>query len=411
MLMNQEYNQYLIFKNNLSKLNKQSLAIVKIMFFYNFSSVILNTFFGAIIYKINNSLMDLLIYSLIMICVADLSFILFGVLISIFKLSMKKNYYFSIIINTLSYIWLVFNNSTLIDFYIFGVLHGISIGSYWLSLHTYELTHTKDKDRDFYASVLSLGTQILKLLVPFLSTIIFFISMKFFNNEYLLLLYIIPLIYIFSLNPLKDIEEFKAQKLFINKFKKELFTYENKIITIYTFFDSFKFGNLLVLNSYVTIIALNSLLNIGIATTIFSIITLLLTGIISNYRNINNRIKIMFIGIIGIILAYIPLYYEINIYTYIWWSLMLIIFNPLYEITSRVINLYSMEKMMIEDSFYTSMIYRTIVLWFGRVLSLSIFIYLFWILNDEKLIISIMITIFLISYLVEYIMAKKVLQM
>ena len=117
----------------------------------------------------------------------------------------------------------------------------------------------------------------------------------------------------------------------------------------------------------------------------------------------------MFIGIIGVILAYIPLYYEINIYTYIWWSLMLIIFNPLYEITSRVINLYSMEKMMIEDSFYTSMIYRTTILWFGRVLSLSIFIYLFWILNDEKLIISIMITIFLISYLVEYIMAKKVL--
>jgi hypothetical protein len=62
--MNQKYNQYLIFKNNLSKLNKQSLAIIKIMFFYNFSSVILNTFFGAIIYKINSSLMDLLIYSL-----------------------------------------------------------------------------------------------------------------------------------------------------------------------------------------------------------------------------------------------------------------------------------------------------------------------------------------------------------
>ena len=404
------FNQYLTFKNNLVKLNKQSFAIVKIMFFYNFSSVILNTFFGAIIYKINNSLMDLLIYSLIMICVADLSFILFGVLISIFKLSMKKNYYFSIIVNTFSYIWLVFNNSTLNDFYIFGVLHGISIGSYWLSLHTYELTHTKDEDRDFYASVLSLGTQILKLLVPFLSTIIFFISIKLFDNEYLLLLYIIPLIYIFSLKPLQDIEEFEAQKLFISKFKKELFTYENKIITIYTFFDSFKFGNLIVLNSYVTIIALNSLLNIGIATTIFSIITLLLTGIISNYRNLNNRIKIMFIGIVGVIFAYIPLYYEINIYTYIWWSLMLIIFNPLYEITSRVINLYSMEKMMIEDSFYTSMIYRTLILWLGRVFSLSLFIYIYSVVNDEKLVISIMITMFLISYLVEYVMAKKILQ-
>ena len=284
------HNQYEIFKNNLTKLNNQSLAILKIMFFYNFSSVVLNTFFGAIIYKINNSLMDLLIYSLIMICVADLSFIVFGILISVFKSSMKKNYYFSIIVNTLSYIWLIFYNSTLFDFYIFGILHGLSTGTYWLSLHTYELTHTKDKDRDFYASVLSLGMQVLKLIVPFLSTIIFYISIKIFNNEYLLLLYIIPLVYIFSLNPLKDIQEFKAQKLSINKFKEKLFTYENKIITIYTFFDSFKFGNLIVLNSYVTIVALNSLLNIGIATTIFSVITLLLTGIISNYRNFDNRI-------------------------------------------------------------------------------------------------------------------------
>lgn len=225
-----------------------------------------------------------------------------------------------------------------------------------------------------------------------------------------MLVYIIPLIYIFSLSPLKDIEEFSAQKLSINKLKEKLFTYENKIITIYTFFDSFKFGNLIVLNSYITIIALNSLLNIGIATTIFSIITLLLTGIISNYRNINNRIKIMFIGIIGIMFAYIPLYYEINIYTYIWWSLILIIFNPLYEITSRVINLYSMEKLMIEDSFYTGMIYRALILWFGRVFSLSFFIYTYSILNNEKLIIFIMITMFLISYLVEYIMAKKILK-
>lgn len=404
------HKQYLAFRNNLIKLNNQSLAIVKIMFFYNFSSVILNTFFGAIIYKINNSLMDLLIYSLIMICVADLSFILFGVLISIFKLSMKKNYYFSIIVNTLSYIWLVFNNSTLFDFYIFGILHGISIGAYWLSLHTYELTHTKDKDRDFYASVLSLGMQVLKLVVPFLSTIIFFISIKLFNNEYLLLLYIIPLIYIFSLKPLEDIEEFNAQKLSIGKLKKELFTYENKIITIYTFFDSFKFGNLIVLNSYITIIALNSLLNIGIATTIFSIITLLLTGIFSNYRNFDNRILIMLIGILGVICAYLPLYYEINFYTYIWWSLMLIIFNPLYEITSRVINLYSMEKIKIEDSFYTSMIYRTCILWLGRVLSLGLFIYLYSVINDEKLIISFMITMFLVSYLMEFIMAKKILK-
>ena len=121
------FNQYLTFKNNLTKLNKQSFAIVKIMFFYNFSSVILNTFFGAIIYKINNSLMDLLIYSLIMIFISDLFFILFGILISVFKLSMKKNYYFSIIVNTFSYIWLIFNNTTLLDFYIFGILHGISI--------------------------------------------------------------------------------------------------------------------------------------------------------------------------------------------------------------------------------------------------------------------------------------------
>lgn len=404
------YKQYEIFKNNLTNLNTQSLAIVKIMFFYNFSSVVLNTFFGAIIYKINNSLMDLLIYSLIMICVADLSFIVFGVLISIFKSSMKKNYYFSIIVNTLSYIWLVFNNSSIFDFYIFGVLHGLSTGTYWLSLHTYELSHTKDKDRDFYASVLSLGTQVLKLIVPFLSTIIFYISIKIFNNEYLLLLYIIPLIYIFSLRPLKDINEFKAQRLFIKEFKKKLFTHENKIITIYTFFDSFKFGNLIVLNSYVTIVALNSLLNIGIATTIFSIVTLLLTGIISNYRNFDNRILIMFIGILGVIFAYLPLYYEINFYTYIWWSLMLIIFNPLYEITSRVINLYSMEKLKIEDSFYTSMIYRTSILWLGRVLSLSFFIFMYSFLNNEKLIISFMITMFLVSYLMEFIMARKILK-
>ena len=402
--------QYLTFKNNLTKLNKQSLAIIKIVFFYNFSSVILNTFFGAIIYKINNSLMDLLIYSLIMICFSDLSFILFGALISIFKWSMKRNYYFSIIVNTFSYIWLVFNNSSLFDFYIFGILHGISTGTYWLSLHTYELTHTKDKDRDFYASVLSLGMQVLKLVIPFLSTIIFYISVKIFNNEYLLLLYIIPLIYIFSLYPLKDIQEFKAQKLSISKFKKELFSYENKIITIYTFFDSFKFGNLIVLNSYITIIALNSLLNIGIANTFFSIITLLLTGIISNFRNSDNRILIMFIGVLGVIIAYLPLYYEINFYTYIWWSLILIVFNPLYEITSRVVNLNSMEKMKVEDSFYTSMIYRTCILWFGRVVSLIFYIYLYSIINDEKLIISIMITMFLVSYFMEYIMAKKILQ-
>ena len=64
---------------------------------------------------------------------------------------------------------------------------------------------------------------------------------------------------------------------------------------------------------------------------------------------------------------------------------------------------------MIEDSFYTSMIYRTFILWLGRVFSLSLFIYIYSVVNDEKLVISIMITMFLISYLVEYVMAKKIL--
>lgn len=402
---------YYKFRDNLYQLNNQTIAIVKIMFYYNFSSIVLNTFFGIIIYQINNSLIDLLVYSLIMICISDFSFLFFGGLISFFNWSMKRNYYFSIILNTLSYVWLIFFHETVENFYIFGILHGMSIGTYWLSLHTYELTHTKDKDRDFYASLLSLGTQAIKLITPFISTIIFYISLKLFNNEYLLLLYVIPLIYIFSLSPLKDIEEFKAQRICLKELKEKIFSYENKIITAYTFFDSFKFGNLIVLNSYIAIVSLESLMNVGIATTIFSIITLILTGIIANYRNKSNRIKMMLTGVIGVIFAYLPLYFTINIYTYIWLTLMLIIFNPLYEITSRVVNLYSMEKLNINSSFYTGMLYRTLILWLGRVTSLSFYIILYLIFNNDKLIIVLMITMFLLSYLLEYILAQKILKM
>lgn len=403
--------QYTMFKENILKLDKQTSSIVSIMFFYNFSSIVLNTFFGVIIFGLNNSLLDLLIYSLIMIFVSDFSFFIFGLLTSFFKLNMKKNYLFSIIINTLSYIWLIFFHSDIIDFYIFGILHGLSIGTYWLSLHTYELSHTKNKNRDFYVSVISVGTQVLNLAVPFLSTIIFYFSLKVFNNEYLLLFYIIPFIYMFSLLPLKNINEFSSEKIYFKQLIKKLFSKEAKIISLYTFFDSFKFGNLIVLNSYITITALKSLLNIGIAATLFSIITIFLTAILSNYINQNNRLITMLVGVIGIIFAYLPLYFDINIYTFAWWSLLLIIFNPFYEITSRLINLYSMEKLKINNSFYTGMLYRTIILWFGRVFSLGLFIFLYLVILDDEIIVSFMITMFLFSYILEYVLAKKVLKL
>lgn len=402
--------QYTMFKNNILKLDKQTNSIVKIMFFYNFSSIVLNTFFGVIIFQLNNSLLELLIYSLIMIFVSDFSFFIFGVFSSYFKLNMK-NYLFSIITNTLSYIWLIFFHNNILDFYIFGILHGVSIGTYWLSLHTYELSHTKNENRDFYVSAISVGTQILNLTVPFLSTIIFYFSLKLFNNEYLLLFYIIPLIYMFSLLPLKNIKEFHPNNIYFKELIKNLLSKEAKIISLYTFFDSFKFGNLIVLNSYITISALKSLLNIGIAVTIFSLITIFLTAVISNYINENNRLITMFIGVVGIIFAYLPLYFEVNIYTFAWWSLLLIIFNPFYEITSRVINLYSMEKLIVNNSFYTGMLYRTVILWFGRVFSLGLFIILYLMILDDKIVISLMISMFLISYIFEYIMAKKILKL
>lgn len=199
-------------------------------------------------------------------------------------------------------------------------------------------------------------------------------------------------------------------KLYFKELKKTLFTNDNKIITLYIFFDSFKFGNLIVITSYISYIALESLFKIGVFSIIFSIVSIIITSWLANIRNATNRIETMYYSIFLIILAYIPIVIiGINIYTFMLYTLIMIIAEPLNDISRKVINLRSMDKLKINDTFYTGMLYRSFILWLGRIITLSLSLIIFYIFKDPTLVISFMILILLVSYIMSYIYSKKVL--
>ena len=118
---------------------------------------------------------------------------------------------------------------------------GFGQGIFWLTVNTFELSETRDEERDFYASALNAGTQILGLAGPACATILIWLSGTVLQlSTYTLLFTVTPAIYLFGFFCFSSIRDYRPPHIRWLDIIHYLTDRRNQIAQLYTFGTGFQ---------------------------------------------------------------------------------------------------------------------------------------------------------------------------
>ncbi len=350
--------------------------MVFLYWIYEFSMIIVSSFLAAFVFLQTDSIFQLVIYQVVYFTGVFLGFCAWGYLVAQLQMSMRLNYLKAFALFFLSFLVLIIFPSTLPVLLVFAFFNGTALGMFWLGVHAYELILTKNAERDFYSSMLMAGGQTLKILSPLVATASVIIAEQYLKIEtFRLLFWVIPCVYLLSIPSLFKLPDFTSEKIKKGEMRR-LFT-DSRIRKhrVYYFIQSLDWANWSVLYSVIALGALGSVINMGIFETIMGVIAVITILSLANFRHEGNRLKIMLFATLGSAAAYSLLFFwQVSPYFFMAYALALIILRPIFRVSEHTIDLQSIESLRETEhaSFYGGLIYRDIVIYWGRMAALAL---------------------------------------
>ena len=375
------------FIKSFKTLPKSNRAMIYLMWIYSAGTIVSSIFINIYVFSLNKEISDVIIYNLFFTIFTFIGFSGIGVIMSIFQKNIKYMYYIAYILYIFSYL-LLFILDKHIWVYLFAIFYWLWNWAFWCAVHTQELVNIKDKTRDIYSSIISSWENIIKIVVPLLVSVIFFVVWKFFDfSAYIILFLLLPIIYAFSFLFIKDIWDYVPSKITINDIKNFFNLKKYLFGQLYFLFSWFLSWFTWVIFPVVSILILKTEVNVGLFEWIITFISTFLVIFLANKRNVGNRVKIMWILSFLIFVNISIFAFNFSLIWYIIFTLLAIILNPLYRVSSHVFDLKLMDTIKVSESdFYPTMILREFSLWIGRILALgglSILVY-YW-FNDKNI--------------------------
>jgi len=397
--------------NRLQTQKEDIKTLVYIHFFYSFIIGVVEVFLNIMVYDITEDISFLVIYNLLRMTGGYFAIYSYIKITSKYKFDLRYTYFIFVSLLVLSFLSLTLFDFTKLSLIIFILLYGVAIGVFWAAQHNYVLSSIDFKERDFFASMLSMGKEIFTILVPVVAVASFYISDEILHiNTYTSLIIFLSFISALMLLKIKKV--------------RPLIIQEHSLIEIY---DNLKKSKLqfpfygynlargvlqtvkVILLTYFAVEALKTPLNIGIVELITGIFSIFIVSKLSHANYSSDRLKIMLISIYLTTAAYgILLATGLTPVGYIIFSLILIIANPMYGTTQNLIDLHTMDVVKLKDSYSFSIVYREMVLYVARVLGalISLFILYF---DFNIMITSVLLTsLLIISMLLQHKYAKDI---
>ncbi|KKQ35739.1 MAG: hypothetical protein US50_C0006G0012 [Candidatus Nomurabacteria bacterium GW2011_GWB1_37_5] len=394
-------------------LSAEKKSMLALFWVYEFANTTAGIFVNIFVFLDTRSLWVLALLILVQVTATLIGFTGFGYLLAEYQRSMRWNYLRSFSIYFISFIWLALTPHTLPFLIVFYFLYGLGGGIFWATNHSYELIYTKneDGDRDFYASMVQSGTQLIFILSPLLGTALLLLADKVFQIEtFSLLFWVLPFIYLLSLPFLFRLPHFVPKPITKSDIKSFMTDGEHSQIRWYYILSA---GELIrgVISVFFAVVALKTAVNIGLWETAVAIISFFAVFTLANTRRENNRLKIMLNAICGFLIAFAFLYFSSTyFYFYLIYSVLMVFFRPMYRVSQHAIDLHSMEFLSRgRSSFYPGILYREIILYIGRFFALMFVIVMSLVLNNDILSVKIGIIISAILLVLHWHVARKML--
>jgi MFS family permease len=290
------------------------------------------------------------------------------------RIDLKRGYVLAILVYGASFLLLIGDVGEPIA-YIFMLLNGFGFGIYWLTLHTFELTETRDVERDRYSSVISAGDQIVSMVGPALATALFFISGNVLNiGTYTLLFVVAPLASFCGFLFLRDIRSYIPEPIEWADVVHFATEKKNVIAQVYFFANSSSFSFSRLSIPIASLVFFGSEMAVGLWNTLFAAIAIVALLLLSRVRHSGNRLRFLAAtSLVGAALAFFVAA-RYDMFAFMVYSLLNIVVKPLDRVSGHVIDLATMETLgRKERDFFPTMVLRDLALCIWRVIALLLF--------------------------------------
>lgn len=383
-------------------------AMVFLYWVYEFSQIIVGLFLNVFVFMATDSLMSLVIYNVIFFFFVALGFSGWGYVVAQRQISLRYNYLRAFTIYILSFLSLLFLPHDFSYLLLFAAFNGLGLGMFWVGVHSYEMLTTSNQNRDFYSSMVSLGTQIFSILSPLVATLSFYLSEQVFHLEtFEILFWILPFVYLCSFPFLFKLPEYTPKKIPHSEWSRLLFAPKLKPIRDYILAGGLPWGFRSTLVPALSLLSLKTVLNIGVLQTVVGGVSILTLLFLSHKRHEGNRVKILFYAVLALSVSFALLFFwEFSPIFFIIFSLLLTVVSPVYRVSEHVLDLQAMEKLTGDHSFYPGLVYRDVLIWVGRTLAVG-FLCVLVVFTTEERTLQIGVGAIIVSYWLVYIRARR----
>lgn len=373
--------------------------MIYIYWVYEFGELTIMMFLNIFVFMQTQSLMSLVGYNLVYFTGIFLGFVVWGYMVAQLQISLRLNYLKAFIVYVLSFASLIVFPHTYDFLLLFAGLNGLGLGMFWIGVHSYEMTYTNKEDRDFYSSMVTAGGQILRIAAPLFATATFFVSEKVLGIEtFQLLFWLIPLTYLFSVPFLFSLPDLTPPKIKKGEILALIKDKKQRASQAYYLTQSMDWGAWAVVIPVMAIGSLGTVINVGILDTIMGLGALIVVLLLAKKRHAKNRVKIIWFCVPVFALAYsFLLFWEQGPIFYIIFSLLATLVDPIWRVSEHTIDLHSVELASKKSHFFPALLYRDLILGFGRILSVLFVGLLIHILQNDSLAIQIIISFMFIT--------------
>lgn len=297
-------------------------------------------------------------------------FCIFGYIVSHYSLDAKQGFYYSFLSFSAGLL-LLSQATTITIVYIATFVYGLGGGFFWLTIHTYELTETKDEERDFYSSIQSSGQLLISILGPLCATGIIWVSLYILHvSSFGLLFMITPLFYLLGLYCFRGIKIYRPEKIEFADVKHFFYEKRNRSAQLFIAGGGIQHFAGTVILPLVLFYILGTELHVGVYSTIVGCLSVVAVLILGHYRNRGNRLLFFGIAAIGLSILLGLLGYSLTISALIIFTIGSTFLTPVMRVSDHVISLQTMESIGRENKdFYATMILRDFSLWVYRMLA------------------------------------------
>ena len=358
-------------------------SLVFLFWVYEFAYSLVSVFVQVFLYQKFTDLSFNIIATMFLYTGIMVGFCIPGYVASLWRVNIKYGFASSFVILAGSLFYLL-NVASLQAAFLAMFLWGIGQGVFWLTVNTFELSETKDNERDFYSSMLNAGGQVLGLFGPACATALIWLSSVLHLGTFTLLFTVTPFIYLLGFLCFQGIQDYRPPRIVWADIKHFFADRKNQAAQLYTVGTGFQQILGITIVPLATLLILGTALRVGVYDTVFAVFSAFCVLLLAQYRTPSNRLLIYGLSIFGIIAATLWLGFALTFTALVGYTVIHSFLSPIKNVSSHVIDLQVMETGRKETDFYATMLLRDLFLWLWRCLGGLAFLVAAHFLESQK---------------------------